>query len=60
MCRGSMSEELVQGVAAGFAVRGGVDGGIVGAVSCDFEFVFCDFIPVFGVSTVLLWEGIVW
>jgi hypothetical protein len=37
-------KQLVQGVAGGLAVRGGVDGRAGGAVCGDFEFVFGGFV----------------
>jgi hypothetical protein len=37
-------QQLVEGVAGGLAVRGGVDGGAGGAVCGDFEFVFGGFV----------------
>lgn len=40
-------QELVQGVARRLAVRGGVNGCRVGAVGCNFEFVFCVLVAVF-------------
>lgn len=39
-------EQLVQGVAGGLAVRGGVDGRAGGAVCGDFEFVFGGFVAI--------------
>jgi hypothetical protein len=40
------SEQLVEGVAGRFAVRGGVDGGAGGAVCGDFELVLGGFVAV--------------
>ncbi|KAK9654491.1 hypothetical protein V6Z96_002702 [Aspergillus fumigatus] len=39
-------KQLVQGIAGGLAVRGGVDGGAGGAVGSDLEFVFGGFVAV--------------